>query len=362
MLNVYVSTSPPGEVDGHPAFGGDGALKAFSNGFVESFSGSIGSLDAATDYHLILEAVDEQGRAWYGTTEFRTITPLDLPDGVATPDGPGGCGAHCITAGTVEPHGTGVALHVETHTPAHMTAWISTEPLVDEDGDPVVDGVDPAANSGDLESTEWDTVIEDLPFGTDYNIVVRARDLTGGESWASGTFRTADGVEITATFRSVNVVSDAEDANAGEISMAWGYNDMTIGARDVQQIDDGAVVVLSGDDTSFSFVDHDLVDANLFVPNVTLHEFDDPGGIAEPCWSSDVVWSDWAAGLECGINVNVATGIYDLGAAALDSLPRCSDYGLVDIADEACLTLEAPDPGPDGVPVFWAVMSLEITG
>lgn len=356
MLNVYVSTSGFGEENGHPAFS-DGGLKVFSNGFVEELSGTIDGLDPATDYNLILEAVDEQGNGWYGTTTFRTITPLDLPNDFETPDGPAGCFAECITAGTVEPQGRGVALHVETHTPALMTAWVSTDGFqLDEDGVPVTDDLEPIADSGDLENTVWDAVINDLEYATDYHMLVRASDLNGGTSYRAGTFRTADGAVITGTYRTVTVESDGEDDNAGEITIAWGLGGETLGFRDEQQIDDGTTVVLDGDDTSFTYVDTDPNEPDLFVPNVTLAEFD-PQDIVESC--PPTVWTEWAIYDPCGLRINVASGIYDIGGAAIDALPRCSEFGLMDIAELGCLAIEAPNPGTDAVPVFWAVISFE---
>jgi hypothetical protein len=90
---------------------------------------------------------------------------------------------------------------------------------------------------------------------------------------------------------------------------------------------------------------------------VSGEEFDD-ADILEYC--EPTLYTDWGKWDDCGIKWNVgSTGI--MTPAAFDSLPRCSQFALPEeYSDAACKTLEAPDVG-NGYPVFWAVVSLQVT-
>ena len=127
-----------------------------------------------------------------------------MDGGLASPDGPAGCAAQCITTALVDPTHDGAGLHVETHTSSILDVWVSTGPT-DTSGDEPTFGpdVDKAATTDGLDVTSWDATLPDLLADTTYHVIVRATDLTGGRSFRVGSFHTEHGPQFLVRFRAV---------------------------------------------------------------------------------------------------------------------------------------------------------------
>lgn len=360
-ITVWISEQEPSVVDGHPAFPG-AAPHATTVIAQTAWSTTLGPLQPATTYHLIVAATDEFDHTSYRTGSFRTITPVELPGDIASPDGPAGCTAQCITTALVTPQaGTlDMSLHVETHTSAIIDVWVSTD-AADLSGDAPTfgDDVPKAATTDGLDVTTWDATLDDLLADTTYHIIVRGTDLMGGRSYQVGTFHTADGPRWLVTFRAIHIVGDGDDTelwNPGELSFRWGFGEHTIGTRGEEKISiNNAFALSDGPRPHTSFV---FTDEGGFLPVLYVSALErDPDGLNEFCPLGSGFQIEAGRSDDCDLKWNVASSGL-ITTDGFDSFPRCSQFALDHIADQPCLTLEAPDEGSD-YPLFWVVVSFE---
>jgi hypothetical protein len=357
-ITVWVDTQLPLELDGHPVFPGVQPL-AHTVIAQTAWSTTLGPLQPATKYHLIVAATDEFDHTSYRTGHFTTITPVPLADDLASPDGPAGCFAQCITTALVSPGHDSSTLHVETHTSALIDVWVSTE-APDLSGDvPAFGGdVPKAATTDGLDVMSWDAELGDLYADTTYHVIVRASDLTGGDSYRVGTFHTSHGPQILVRFRSIAIVGDGDDSelwNPGELSFRWGFGEFTLGSRGEEKISMNNAFLLPDDLTRTSFV---FTDEGGFIPTLYVSGAErDPDGLVEYCSAGGGVHHEAGSNDGCDLKWTVASSGL-ITTDSFDSFPRCSQFELADSADLPCLVLESTDEGDD-YPLFWAVVSFE---
>ena len=135
-----------------------------------------------------------------------------------------------------------MALHVETHTPAFLAAFVSPDPIDITN----LDDTPAAAQTGDELVQSWDTVLSGLAGETTYHIVVTAIDGNDHTALREGTFDTAEAPNILVTFHEIHVERDGDDSdvNRGELSFRWGLHELVVGSRGEDKLDDGATVTL----------------------------------------------------------------------------------------------------------------------
>ena len=308
LITVWLSEDEPTEVDGHPGF--PAQAPHVSSPIAQTWwITDLGPLEPATTYHVVLAATDEAGRTEYRTGSFTTITPVEMDGGLASPDGPAGCAAQCITTALVDPTHDGAGLHVETHTSSILDVWVSTGPT-DTSGDEPTFGpdVDKAATTDGLDVTSWDATLPDLLADTTYHVIVRATDLTGGRSFRVGSFHTEHGPQFLVRFRAVVVLGDGDDSelwNPGELSFAWGVDGVVLGTRGEEKISLNNIVALPDDltRTSFSFVDE-----GGLMPVLMANAFErDPDGLNKFCALGEGLQSDPGRDDACDLKWNVAS-------------------------------------------------------
>jgi hypothetical protein len=357
-ITVWVDTQVPVELDGVPVFPGVQPL-AQTVIAQTAWSTTLGPLQPASKYHLIVAATDEFDHTSYRTGHFTTITPVPLADDLASPDGPAGCFAQCITTALVSPGHDSSTLHVETHTSAMIDVWVSTD-APDVSGDvPAFGGdVPKAATTDGLDVMSWVAELDGLYADTTYHIIVRGSDLSGGDSYRVGTFHTAHGPQIVVRFRSIAIVGDGDDSalwNPGELSFRWGFGDVTLGSRGEEKISINNAFLLPDDPTRTSFV---FTDEGGFIPTLYISAAErDPDGLSEFCSAGDAVPHEAGRNDKCDLKWTVASSGL-ITTDSFDSFPRCSQFELADSADLPCLVLESTDEGDD-YPLFWAVVSFE---
>ena len=358
LITVWLSEDEPADVDGHPGFPGQ-APHVKSPIAQTWWITDLGPLEPATRYHVVLAATDELDRTEYRTGSFTTITPVDVDGGLASPDGPAGCAAQCITTALVDPTHDAAGLHVETHTSSILDVWVSTE-APDTSGDEPTFGadVDKAATTDGLDVTSWDTALPDLLADRTYHVVVRATDLMGGRSFRVGTFHTEHGPQYLVRFRAFSILGDGDDSklwNPGELSFAWGVDGVVLGTRGEEKISLNNIVALPDDltRTAFSFVDE-----GGLMPVLMANAFErDPDGLNKFCSLGGGLQSDPGRDEGCDLKWNVA-GSGLTTTATLADAPRCGEFGFDDIADVPCLVLDSPDKGDDW-PRFEVIVSFE---
>ena len=363
VVDVYVDTQAPAEPGGFPVFPGVDPI-ATSGSATSDFTTALSPLQAATKYHIIVKATDSNGNVSYRSGSFTTITPVDLPDQILDPGPPVGCFVQCITSAvlglTDDP--TEMAITVDTHTSAMLDLWVSTEPpLVLRDAPPTFgDGVDKAATTDGLDVTHWEAVIPGLAIDTDYHVILRARDLSGNDSYQVGTFHSAAGYVITARFHAIHVVDDGDGGDGGELTFRWGTEDNPFGYAYVPASSGQAFLIGHEPDDVEVTIESDGGLLPTFY--VSADEFDD-AEILEPC--PDVgVHTYFGEYEDCGTTWNSA-GSGLITPDAFESMQRCSDFELPDEwADEACTTIVSYDQdqvGFSGYPIFWAVVAFDVT-
>jgi hypothetical protein len=360
VMNVYVSESAPDEEDGHPVF--PGVDPVATSGFATThWTTPVSPLEADTKYNIIVEATDGNANTSYRSGSFTTITPVDLPDGFASPDGPAGCAAQCITIALVSPQGADMAVHVESHTSAIFDVYVSEEAPTYAGNVPSFDGSDsePVASSDPLDLEEWDTVLEDLLADTDYHIIVRATDLHGGRSYRVGTFTTPEGPQYLVRFQAIEVIGDGDsgDLNRGELSFAWGFDDFTMGTRAEEKIHSGTTVQLGEADTAFI-----ATDGGGFLPMLYVSGSErDADGLVEFCSQGTGVAHEPGQNDDCDAKWNVASSGFYSGDS-IDALPSCAGFDVADeFASARCMTFETADLGDD-YPRFSVIVSFESLG
>ncbi|MEM8709012.1 MAG: hypothetical protein AAGE98_21300, partial [Actinomycetota bacterium] len=177
MVNVWVHTQAPvQDSDGDPSFPSVG-LTAFTSGFETDWTTTLGDLTWATDYFIIVEAIDENGGVSYRSGEFRTRSAGAGIDGGFTNSVDAGCSLQCIETGTVVPDPTfpnDVEVVATSDTPARWTLWIS-----DQNPPKLVDGVPVLGAEFEVFSTPgysqtFARQIDDLAFETTHHVLLRA--------------------------------------------------------------------------------------------------------------------------------------------------------------------------------------------
>ena len=363
VVDVFVDEQPPAEPGGFPVFPGASPI-ATSGGSTADFTTSLSPLAAATKYYIIVKATDANGNVSYRSGSFKTITPVELPDDIVDPGPPLGCFVQCITSAllslTDDP--SEMAITIDTHTSALLDVWVSTdEPQIVADVPTFGDGVDKAATTDGLDVEHWESVIAGLELDADYHVIVRARDLTGNDSYQVGTFHSAAAYLITVRFHAIHVVDDADGGgdNPGELTFRWGTEDNPFGYASVPA--ESGVGFLIGHEPDD--VEMQIESDGGFLPTlyVSAEEFDD-AEIIEACDAPLYTsFGDWE---DCGISWNSASSGL-ITPDAFDDMPPCSDFELPDEwADEACTTISSFDDnalGFNGQPVFWAVVAFRAT-
>ena len=302
--------------------------------------------------------------------------------GLTAGEGAGGCALQCITTAWLTGNATtpNVDLHIETNTPAVIEMWVS-EDEPDLDGAPMassgdlatewstllspidITDLDPAAavaQTGDELVQSWDTVLSGLAGDTTHHIVVMAIDANGNTALREGTIHTAEAPHILVTFHEVHVVRDGDDSsvNRGELSFRWGLQDLIVGSRGEDKLDDGATVTL--DAAHNKYVIQGL--AAGFLPGLYVNALErDADGWSEFCSTGDIINTDSGREDDCDMKWNVAnSGL--ITVESLDDLDRCTEFGLPEAyADTPCLRLVSPHVGDD-YPEFWAIVSFHRAG
>ncbi len=339
-IRVWVGTGPQN---------GAGTPMASSAPGTTHWTTVLKPLQPATQYHLLLKATDGNGKTDSRSTTFTTVTPLDNPDDLAPVDPK--CLAQCISKAVVSPGGDFSVRHLEvaSKTPARFQVRVSTESPTDHDGHPGFDHADVIALSGLEYHQQWSTDLQPLAGDTTYHIIVQATDTDGHTAYQVGSFHTAPEPthDVVITFHKVTVTYDGDSSwhNRGELSFAWGVGDTTIGTRAESKMSDG---------DSFGFDPWKSVYAATglhdddFLPTVYVSGSErDPDGKSEFCAMGTGVAHDWGHNDTCDAKWNVASsGI--VSVASIDSLTRCSEFGLDGPAgDEGCVLLETVDHGDD---------------
>ena len=358
-ISAYVSKNAPiVGPNGHPVFPGKAPLATSVAGTTD-WSTSLTPLQPATEYYLIVKATDANGKSSYRSTSFTTITPLENPGGLVNPGGGPGCSVQCITWALLKPgaSATEQALAVTSHTPARFVVWVGTQPPQYADGVPHFGDLPAIADSGALVKS-WDTTLGGLTPDHDYHIVVRATDVDGNRAYRVGQFHTVekDLPWLMMGFEKVHVVADGDSsaANRGELSFAWGTADATIGTRGEEKLHSGTTISFDGANSEFL-----VPNAEGFLPTVYLTGSErDADGLAEFCTMGTGVFIDPGRNSSCDAKWNVASsGLVSVDGLA--ALPRCSQFGLAELADHACMLLETPDEGDDYAR-FQVVVSIQI--
>ena len=363
VVDVYVDTQAPAEPGGFPVFPGVDPI-ATSGSATSDFTTSLSPLQAATKYHIIVKATDSNGNVSYRSGSFTTITPVELPDQILEPGPPVGCFVQCITGAelslTDDP--TEMAITVDTHTSAMLDLWVSTEPpLVLRDAPPSFgEGIDKAATTDGLDVTHWEAVIPGLEIDTDYHVILRARDLSGNDSYQVGTFHSAAGYVITVRFHAIHVVDDGDGGDGGELTFRWGTEDNPFGYASVPASSGQAFLIGHEPDDVEMTIESDGGILPTFY--VSADEFDD-AEILEACPEVGV-YTYFGEYEDCGITWNSA-GSGLITPDAFEGMQRCTDFELPDEwADEACTTIVSYDQdqvGFSGYPIFWAVLAFRVT-
>lgn len=356
-VKVWASTDPPQMVGGIAKYPGK-APRLSSNRLRTTYNGSLKNLQAATTYHIVVAATDAAGKTTTRWGTFRTTTPVDLPSGQKSPDGPVGCKVQCITKAMVTPTTTYSRLDVQANTAALFNVYLSTHPPQIVDGRPTFTGSDATsvADSGALESKTWTTKLTGLTPNTKYFVIVRASDLAGGTSYQHGSFGTPDGRRWIARFETIKVLNDGDAGvlGKGELSFAWGIEKLTMRVRPEAKIDGGQTISLGAENTGLIVADHGGPLTDLMV---TAYERD-PDGLSEfnSCGDRHAHTEAGSAGA-CDRWWNSAfIGIYN--AASIDLLAPCSTFGIrEEAAASKCMEIQSPDTGNGRHPRFRVVIS-----
>jgi hypothetical protein len=354
-VKVYLSTNPPiADPDGNPTFGT--APKKSSFIFAETWKTSLTGLAADTKYFIIVKATDEDGDAAFRHGSFRTITPVQMPGGLALGGPEPGCANDCITKAVVTP-GDGLDpahLSVKSHTPARFQLYLSRQEPVVENGVPTFNDVDHARNSGDAYKEAWELDISGLEPSTTWHGILRATDANGHKDYAVGHFAT-DGVDVLIAIHKVHLTQDGDGGkyNRGEVRFAWGVGDDTVGTRGEDKMHAGTEIGF-GDHSTYTV--HDAKDT---LPTVYVSASErDADGLVEFCTQGTGVSQEPGSNGSCDSKWNVASGTIDFDD--IEDLHDCASVGIEgDWADEPCMVIHSEDLSDD-YPEFWAVVSFTI--
>ncbi len=333
-----------------------------------SWSTGLGDLAPDTTYHLALAAIDQQDRTQWATHAFTT---LPAPSQYTGNDPEPGCSAGCVVEAQLSPtddHDV-VGLHVETHTPAKITAQVGTG-LKWTDGQPVVTGNTSTDSTFGEYETSWDATFTGLTGDTTYHVLVRATDDNGNTDIRTGQFHTnaAPPVGVIVRFEKLLVRWDADSSkiNRGELRFAWGVDDTQLGARGESKHHTGDQITLETD-TNGWFVPFEPGEQHLFT--LAGGERDpDPWYGDAPCEAVEdhgvhdttPTWRQQDRH-DCD-NVKWNTAPMWMTAEEIADLPWCSEYGFDGPAgNRKCHDIDSPDYGPD-VPRFTSIVSFDVVG
>lgn len=359
MVNVWVHTEEPvQDADGDPSFPGVG-LAGFTSGFETDWTTTLGNLAWATDYFIIVEAIDENGGVSYRSGEFRTRSAGAGIDGGFTNSVDAGCSLQCILTGTVVPDpdfSNDVEVVATSDTGARWTLWIS--PKQPE----LIDGVPTVSDEWEIFTTpgyskSFAREVDDLEFDRTYFVVLRATDDSGRSSYQSGSFTTGEELRALAIIRILRaeVTNDADGVGRGEITLYAGGSELDMLRTGEQRLGDGHHVHFEPGQGAFEI----LVTRDGWLPNVvlTMYErdeklpptFDIVGGLTTERGSTNDkhFWNGTSTGLT--------------QVQQLDTLARCSDYGITnEWADQACVKVATTNTYGDQFPGFEAIVGFTI--
>lgn len=328
-----------------------GALLHFSNGGYDTeWSTTLGPLTAGEDYALLVQVNDESGFEQILTHEFTAPDPIAPQWGFSGEVT--GCAAQCIERGVVRTtdEADHVVVEVETSVDAYITVWVSTLPPVMVDGIPTLPDSAVVASPA-LAGTEWEFGVDGLATGTLHHIVVRAEDGNGAAAYRAGEFSTGKELPqvVEATIRWAFIQADGDvglpfgGPDKGEIRFFWGTEDAVTGYREEAKLKAGDTVFFDEDDdnTLYALATSDLAfpsigfaaaerDWQPFQFGQWLPAFPPPAPYAGTYMTTNVVWT------------------FPMTLDDIEDLPECGDWAEgADWADDRCVNIFSPDPGPN---------------
>ncbi len=357
-VSVWVHTAAPSiDDDGDPFFSGVG-LAAFTAGFETDWSTSLTGLDWATDYFIVVEAIDENGGISHRSGGFRTRSTGAGIDAGFTNEVDGGCSVQCIDFGQVviNPYTLNdVEIVNSAIVPADWTLWLSTQTPAVIDGVPTL-GDEWIIATSSAPDQLFSHQVDDLAWSTTYHVVVAAEDDLGRRSYQSGFFTIADEPEVLITHQILQavVINDGDSLGKGEISLSYGVLDGGNHSIGEFRLGDGQHIPFdTGEGIWQQFVHGDG-----FTPQfaVTMIERDQRGGF-------DFQMEDFLSAAH-GSNTNFH---WDGAVAepvpldAVDELPRCAEFGISGAwADQACVRLDSDGDHGAQFPGFTTLVGIHV--
>lgn len=360
---VWVSTSEPVVNDDVPSFPGVAPI-ATNDSPTTSWTTPLAPLTAATDYHIIVEATDEHGKRAYQVGEFRTITPVPQPGGLAPTGHHGGCAAGCVTKALInQPSGSeDPTIEIVTNVPARVKIWVSEQaPATDGNGTPQPAGT-PAHSTGNNRITSWTPTLTGLRSNTTYHVVVEATDDQGARTLRAGQFHTLEEVvDVLVTFHQIHVIrdGDASSVNRGELRFRLGVNFVKVAETPERKIHSGTTLNLEG--PGRSPISHLVTGVSGNLPTVQVQGFErDNDLLREFCtMGTGILEALWGHIPTCDLVYDTAgSGI--VAVDDVDALPSCAGVGNAPVGAR-CVWIETADRG-DNFPHFKALVSFQIVG
>lgn len=361
-LGLDVEATVPARIDISLTNSETGKQSLFtSSGFKTLWSTTLSPLAPATEYDLVLEAIDEEGQRQVHTHTFTTRAPLANPGGLQ--DNEPGCAGTCITRATVTPtdRHDEVRFDIETNSPAAVKVWMSTsEPGWIGDSPVLPDEAIVEPTTG--VRTDFSVEKAFLDPETRYHVVVRAEDEYGVD-YQVGDFTTTPPppVNVRLTFEQIFVRWDGDPRalDRGELSFAWGLDDGdldwtdTIGSRSQEKMHGGRIIDLYSDNEVWLTLDQD---DEFLAPGVTAVEADNPPGF-------DFGGAGLTSVVQRPINhhgygrTNPAWG-YPLTPNSIKAMQTCGDMGFTNApADDYCVSIFSPASNDKQYPQIQAIVS-----
>jgi len=374
-IRVYVGKNPPQQdQDGDPFFPG-AAPNAQTDQLTTAWTTLLAPLEAGTQYHIVVQAIDANGGESHRVGSFKTREPIANPGGGGglTGSQPGGCSVQCITNSRLFPTAGSatIRLEVETHTPARIQAYVDEQPPeTNQAGEPYFPGAQPVASTGNTLETDWAADLE-LEFATNYHIVVKATDENAWSQFHTGDFRTPDepvaheDAKLLVTFHKIHVSYDGDKgANRGELRFRFAVGDpaeakFSLGERKIHS--NTTINLDDGNRSPGIGVVADLPGDNPFLPLMRVQGWKrHPDGRIEFCSAGGgLAAADHGRISDCDVVFNTASGPGLVRVDDLDRFARCSDFGLRgDFQDSRCVVLRTLANGED-VPRFEVLASLD---
>jgi hypothetical protein len=355
-IRVYVSQNPPLIGDDGLEFDDVAPMDTSAVGMIE-WTARLQPLEAGTNYYIMVTATDADGEMSTRIGSFRTITPLENPDGIAQPGGDSGCAVQCITSALLSSGDDFSEKHlaVTTHTPALMQVSVSRDEPTYDGSVPSFTDADVWMNSGLTLDTSWSPTITGLLADTTYHIIVRAEDDQQRTSYRVGQFHTAKAptFDVGFTLVGIRVHNDGDDVGKGEVSFGWAVGDADVAYKGESKVDDGDWVTFSPEASYWPLYD---VSGALPTIRVAALERDFAPGF---CSAGIGVPQSMGQDVDCGYKWNVASSGIVL-AEGLGALTSCTEFGLDPAWDELrCMALESVANGDD-YPVITAIVAVQV--